>query len=361
MTTDRAGRIIARTLSGVAMTCALVFINLGAVHAQTASGFTLSGSVMTAAGRPLVGAFVSSGGRTVETNTAGLYTIQLPPASQLLALAWAPAFSQEMLQIRSQNGANMQGEVHVNFAGQFALQSAFVNGADGATLSGLPVDSAPAVHVIHLRGASHVPLETRVAVTLPNGRVKTYALHITGSDFVSQLRFQANGAYQVEVNATSGLPVFNVTVFHGVAPQPPSAPNFPVDPASASVTRLHQFTLSLINQVRANAHLRPLVLQPRLVSEASRHTVEVVRDGYFLVHPHIGANGSTPWQRVAATGLHVHTTGECVGEGSTIGMTIAAFLASPSHRAILLGHYRWVGIGLTYTNSMVMITLDLAR
>jgi uncharacterized protein YkwD len=64
---------------------------------------------------------------------------------------------------------------------------------------------------------------------------------------------------------------------------------------------------------------------------------------------------------MSRAGLRLYGAGEAVGEASTVGTVIAEFLQSPSHRAILLGRYRWAGIGVSRTNGALLVTVDLAR
>jgi uncharacterized protein YkwD len=251
--------------------------------------------------------------------------------------------------------------VSLDFSGQFALHSALANPAAGATLTGLPITTSAQIHVAHVHGVSRVPLEPFAAVTLPNGRVKSFPLRAANGTFATTVRFKSKGAYQVELSATSGLPVFNVTVFHGVAPFPPRSLTFPPDPTHATNAQLARFGLLLINRAREQAGLLPLSLQTNLAAAATAHTADMARYGYFMSHPHIGSDGSTPFQRIRRFDPHVIAVGEAVAEGSTIGLIVQSFLNSPTHRAILLGHFRWAGVSVTSAGGLLLVTVDVAR
>lgn len=61
------------------------------------------------------------------------------------------------------------------------------------------------------------------------------------------------------------------------------------------------------------------------------------------------------------TGLHVSTVGEDVGLGNSMDVIVVGFLESPAHRALLLGHFTWVGVGVSHLNGSLLVFVDLAR
>lgn len=88
------------------------------------------------------------------------------------------------------------------------------------------------------------------------------------------------------------------------------------------------------NQARHAAGLAPLSVSGDLVAAATAHAKAMASSGVLAHTVHLGS-GLCCWQ----------TVGENVGRGSSAGLIEAAFLASPAHRANILGDYTQVGIG----------------
>lgn len=343
------------------LSCVLLAVPLPKAWAQIGNEVMLHGSVVDASGHALTGAFVGADGTTVRTDRTGRYELQVPAASQILVFAWAPGYRRMSVYFSAPDGGMMTGDITADFTGSFALTSAFQNPAYGASLRGLPVKIGRRVHSVKLDGTAAVPLEPRLAVILPNGSVKTYPLHARGRRFSATLPFSSKGTYYVEVNATSGFAVFNVLVFHGVAPTPPLQPYFPPEPTHVTSDQLEQYALYIINHARETLGCPALTMQPQLLAAARSHNADMLRNNYFLSHPHIGSDGSSPRQRIERSGLRAHAWGEVVGEGDTIATTIVGFLDSAEHRSVLSGHYRWAGVAVSQIGGGVLLTVDLAR
>jgi hypothetical protein len=328
---------------------------------QTAGGLTLQGVVVNTAGHPVAGAYLQSGGFQARTDQQGRYALPVLPRAEALVNAWAPGYNRMAVIFSSPNGGTMQGSVIANFTGVYALANAYQNPVYHASLSGLPVRLSARVHTVHLRGTARVPLESRIAVILPDGHVKTFPLHGQGSHFDAVLTFPRLGVYWVEINATSGFAVFNALVFHGEKPHPPLEPYFPPESTGVTIEQREQYGLNIINQVRETLGRRPLTMQQRLLEAARAHNADIVRYGYYYSHPHIGSDGSVPQQRITRAGLRVRACGEAVGAGENVAATVVSFLESAVHRSILIGHYRWAGVAVAETNGGVLMTVDLAR
>ncbi|MEO8688978.1 MAG: CAP domain-containing protein [Solirubrobacteraceae bacterium] len=101
----------------------------------------------------------------------------------------------------------------------------------------------------------------------------------------------------------------------------------------------------VINQQRARNGLTPLAANRRLTRAAGRHASDMARHNYFS---HVSLSGTDPLRRVRAAGWR-RGVGETLAWGcgpqSSPAAIVAAWLASPPHRAIILGHGRVVGIG----------------
>jgi uncharacterized protein YkwD len=103
-----------------------------------------------------------------------------------------------------------------------------------------------------------------------------------------------------------------------------------------------QELLDEINRVRAAHGAPPLRLDVRLDQAAKAHSRDMVRRGYF-------AHGNIA-RRLAAFGAQGPLVGENLGWGvgarGTARAIVAAWLASPTHRANLLRRgFRRVGVG----------------
>lgn len=110
-----------------------------------------------------------------------------------------------------------------------------------------------------------------------------------------------------------------------------------------------QYTLSLINQARANAGLAPLAVNSQLTAAAQAHAEDMSRNGVSIGH--IGSDGSTPQQRMSRAGYRPYSWGPFVGENwaayRSVDDSISAWLNDPSHRRnILRPEFREIGIGV---------------
>lgn len=95
--------------------------------------------------------------------------------------------------------------------------------------------------------------------------------------------------------------------------------------------------VSLINQSRASAGLAPLSVHNDLVVGARTHTGRMIPTG-TIFH-------STSEQLSAVTSGWL-VLGENVGKGGSTSSLHNAFMASPSHKANILGDYDRVGVGV---------------
>lgn len=112
--------------------------------------------------------------------------------------------------------------------------------------------------------------------------------------------------------------------------------------------------LALLNQEREAAGLRQLALYDDLLDDARAHTIKMVDAGQIFHSTDLTVI-ATGWQAL----------GENVGYGPTVTKLHNAFMASPSHRANIMGNYDRVGIavendgnGVIYVTVMFMRSLD---
>jgi uncharacterized protein YkwD len=112
--------------------------------------------------------------------------------------------------------------------------------------------------------------------------------------------------------------------------------------------------LRRLNEARARHGAPPLTPDRRLAIAARAHSRDMVAERFFA---HISRSGDRPSERVARTGW-MHGRGRWrLGETLAWGRgpwarpaaVVAAWLASPAHRRVILGRaYRVVGIGVVH-------------
>lgn len=143
--------------------------------------------------------------------------------------------------------------------------------------------------------------------------------------------------------------------------------------ARAGSAANEQVLLELINAARAKHGLAKLTLQPTLACAAQQHSSEMLRRDYFAHSSASGASYSTRILRAGyrRSGFGSWAVSEVIGWGKgmrgTPQMVLRAWLASPSHRPIILGaRWRNAGVGCvrgTYQgrSGVFMYTVDLGR
>jgi len=120
-------------------------------------------------------------------------------------------------------------------------------------------------------------------------------------------------------------------------------------PNATNLAAVDAATLCLIERTRAGHRVRTLRSNGELRAVAASQVDSMVRRDYFAdVRP----SGQTPFSLVAATRYPAHaglSTGQVIAWGSGANATpariVAAWMASPAHRTIILtGEYRDVGV-----------------
>lgn len=106
--------------------------------------------------------------------------------------------------------------------------------------------------------------------------------------------------------------------------------------------------VALINAERTESGLTPLEVEPRLVSAARRHTIDMACNRFFS---HTGSDGASPFDRIRAEDYTFSIAGENIyaGEGphNDPAATVRAWLRSSGHRAVML-HPDFCQIGVAY-------------
>lgn len=107
--------------------------------------------------------------------------------------------------------------------------------------------------------------------------------------------------------------------------------------------------LSLINATRADNGLGSLTMDGGLQSHARNHTADMIAAGeiYHSSSEELSAAGGSGWSQI----------GENVGRGQSPTSLHSAFMASPGHRANILGDYNYVGIGTDSAEGYLYVTV----
>ncbi len=117
--------------------------------------------------------------------------------------------------------------------------------------------------------------------------------------------------------------------------------------AQAEVPGEANTLLSLLNQARLRSGLTPLAWSPLLAQAAQVHAADMVRTGRV---DGIGSDGSTPVDRILATGYKAWNDGMMVQELRWMGLgtledALRWFYEDGTSWAALMGTYREIGIG----------------
>ena len=154
-----------------------------------------------------------------------------------------------------------------------------------------------------------------------------------------------------------------LALFAPASAQAATCPGATAHPAEASTETIARATLCLLNEERRDRGLDALRPSVQLSIAAKRHARDMVARSYFS---HESPSGSTFVRRIEQTGYTRNsswTLGENLAWGSaelaTPAAIVRAWLASPRHRANILGRFREVGIGLA-TGAPVGDTRDAA-
>ncbi len=141
----------------------------------------------------------------------------------------------------------------------------------------------------------------------------------------------------------------------GSTPTPTPAPTPAPTTVQSGVTALETYFLKLVNASRAEAGVKLLGFDAELVDAAGRHSDWMVAQDVFS---HTGVNGSSPFDRMKASGYSYTTAGENIAyiagsraavlDESDVQQLHTNLMNSPGHRANLLNaNFTEIGIGLT--------------
>jgi uncharacterized protein YkwD len=132
----------------------------------------------------------------------------------------------------------------------------------------------------------------------------------------------------------------------------PSCRGADLSPSAANSASIAAVTLCLIDRIRTAYHLRPLRSNYELRMLAASQVNDMVSWNYFSDDR---PPGLSPFSLVSATRYPAHTKGLSIGQNigwgtgeyATPASMVAAWMASPGHREIILTReYRDAGVGV---------------
>jgi hypothetical protein len=148
------------------------------------------------------------------------------------------------------------------------------------------------------------------------------------------------------------LRIVLAAVFVAAFAELPGSVAFPAIPATLSVdhTTLEAQFLQLMNGERAGSGMSPFVLDGSLSALARSHSQGQAAQGRIFHNP-------------AKAGLldRCFEVAENVGRGISVEQIHAAFMASPNHRAEILGRFDRVGVGVAVGGSFIYVTEVFCR
>ncbi len=101
------------------------------------------------------------------------------------------------------------------------------------------------------------------------------------------------------------------------------------------------------NQYRQQYGCPPLTLDEKLTQAAQKHSEDMALNDFFS---HTGSDGSSPWDRIRATGYDFLTAGENLAAGYPDAKSVVdAWMNSEGHRTNILNcDFEEIGVGYYY-------------
>jgi uncharacterized protein YkwD len=116
---------------------------------------------------------------------------------------------------------------------------------------------------------------------------------------------------------------------------------------ASAATAPERRAFELVNATRERHGRHDVAMRARLMRYAEHHARVMARKNR-LFHSPLSLDGFA-------------ALGECVGYGGSVFEVHRSFLRSPEHRSIILGRWKWVGIGVASRNGTRYVTEVFAR
>ena len=212
-------------------------------------------------------------------------------------------------------------------------------------------------HLLSLHGTLDAPDATGVEtfVEAPDGQVTRLKTYLVGKrQFKVDVPIGEAGKYKLEFQVTTRSgpeTAVLLPLYAGVdVPQRPSI--FP-DAREPETNPLQQMT-RLINRVRENHGLRPLIRDLRLDAVAQRHCEDMASSATF---GHYSAHSGMLADRLQATGLFPRATAENIAQSNSMVRVHHNLMQSPSHKIkVLTPDFTHLGLGIVSRDGITTVT-----
>ena len=137
----------------------------------------------------------------------------------------------------------------------------------------------------------------------------------------------------VRAASTAALGVLALALLGAAGADPATTPGPAVSLAAAATPTAAQQVLALVNSARAEAGCRPVRLDDRLSTAATKHSQNMARDDFF---GHVGPDGSTFVSRTEHEGYPDPRSENIAAGNTTAQATMRQWMDSPGHRRNIL-------------------------
>lgn len=176
---------------------------------------------------------------------------------------------------------------------------------------------------------SGLKADAQLALINHNGKILDRSVRNQKSN-ASIVQTVEPGTYYVRVHRQQGKTQYQLTIDKTATQNTASAR---LAKTSTSNPLINQ-VLTLVNQHRQQAKLKPLKLNAQLNASAQAHSQDMALNDFF---GHRGSHGSMADNRILAAGYNYAVVGENIAAGfATPEATVQAWMNSPSHRKNVL-------------------------
>lgn len=194
-----------------------------------------------------------------------------------------------------------------------------------------------------------------LAISVPAGAASAAA---AGGNAVTYKVYYVNAGTQIDWNAllqqyfqgykpvvTPSKPTTPTTPTKPTTPTTPTKPTTPTTPTDTTASSYASQVVTLVNQERAKAGLKPLTTRADLANMAMAKAKDMKNNNYF---DHNSPTYGSPFDMMKSWGISYRTAGENIAMGQrTPQEVMTAWMNSPGHKANIL-NASFTTIGVAY-------------
>jgi len=203
---------------------------------------------------------------------------------------------------------------------------------------------------VRISGKFSAKLQPKAVIIVPDGSITEIPLTLSGQNFSLEFTAQIMGTHIVEINADTGIAVYNAPVYpRGLTPLLPDYFDLHSRDTAARVENIDLAAdraqlLALMNAEREKAGLAKLAIQNGLNELAQLRAEDMQQRDYFA---HITPEGKTVSDLKVGFGIRAAVS-ENIAFDVNLESAHEGLLRSPLHRHNLLNaDWEFVGIGIT--------------